>query len=97
MDLAQAWGRRRDARQQQPARHTWRIAVMDQLINMVKERAGIDEGQARTAVDTVIGFLKDRLPEPIAGQIDGVIGDGGQGGGSPLDSVGGLFGGSSKG
>lgn len=43
---------------------------MDQLAKMVSDRAGIDEGSARTAVDTVLGFLKDKLPDPIAGQLD---------------------------
>lgn len=66
---------------------------MDQVVNMVQERAGIDQGQARTAVDTVVGFLKDRLPDPIAGQIDGVISGGGSGEGSdsPMDQVSGVF------
>jgi hypothetical protein len=64
---------------------------MDQLIKMVQERAGIDEGQARSAVETVIGFLKDRAPEPIKGQIDSWAG--GQGEGSPLEGVGSMFGG----
>lgn len=62
---------------------------MDQLVQMVKERANLDDDQARTAVDTVVGFLKDRLPDPIAGQIDGVI----SGSGSPMDRVGSMFGG----
>lgn len=68
---------------------------MDQLVNMVQERAGIDdEGKARKAVETVVGFLKDRLPDPIAGQIDGVVsGGGGKGGGSPMDKVSGMMGG----
>ena len=47
---------------------------MNELIRMVSERAGISEDAARKAVQTVIGFLKDRLPAPIAGQIDGVLG-----------------------
>lgn len=59
---------------------------MDQLVKMVQDRAGIEEGQARTAVDTVVGFLKDRLPDPIAGQIDGVL-SGDDGGDSPMDQA----------
>lgn len=47
---------------------------MDELVRMVSERAGIPEDAARKAVQTVVGFLKDRLPAPIAGQIDGVLG-----------------------
>ena len=66
---------------------------MDQLVKMVQERAGIDESQARTAVDTVVGFLKDRLPAPVAGQIDGVISGGSSGdeSGSPMDQVSGML------
>lgn len=64
---------------------------MDQVVKMVQERAGIDEGQARTAVDTVVGFLKDRLPAPVASQIDGVISGGGEGSGSPMDQVSGML------
>lgn len=66
---------------------------MDQLVKMVQERAGIDQSQARTAVDTVVGFLKDRLPGPVAGQIDGVIsgGSSGEEGGSPMDQVSGML------
>ncbi|MCA1570914.1 MAG: DUF2267 domain-containing protein [Chloroflexi bacterium] len=65
---------------------------MDQLIKMVQERANIDEGQARSAVQTVVGFLKERLPDPIAGQIDGVVSGKGSTEGSPLDRVGGILG-----
>jgi hypothetical protein len=53
---------------------------MDQIINLVKEKAGISAEQSKQAVDTVLGFLKDKLPAPIAGQIDGVLsGDGASG------------------
>ncbi len=43
---------------------------MDQIVKMVSERAGIDQGAAKTAVDTVLDFLKDKLPAPIAAQLD---------------------------
>lgn len=49
---------------------------MDELIKQVTSKAGISEEQARTAVDTVLGFLKNKLPAPIAGQIDKVVGGG---------------------
>ena len=47
---------------------------MDELIKQVVERTGISESQAQTAVTTVLGFLKTRLPEPISGHLDGLIG-----------------------
>ncbi|HEV2913483.1 MAG TPA: hypothetical protein VGX92_09390 [Pyrinomonadaceae bacterium] len=45
---------------------------MDELIKQVAERAGIPEDKARTAVNTVMGFLQERLPASIAGQIENV-------------------------
>ncbi|TMD69502.1 MAG: DUF2267 domain-containing protein [Chloroflexi bacterium] len=56
---------------------------MDQLINMISERTGISEDQARQATEMVIGFLKDRLPAPIASQLDNVMS--GQAAGNPTD------------
>jgi hypothetical protein len=46
---------------------------MDQIINLVKDKAGISAEQSKQAVDIVVGFLKDKLSAPIAGQIDGVL------------------------
>lgn len=62
---------------------------MDELIKMVSNKAGISEAQAKQAVETVLGFLKDKLPPPVASQIDAALkGDlGGMGG-----ALGGLFG-----
>ena len=47
---------------------------MNELINMVAQRTGISEEKARTAVDTVVGFLQDRAPAGLSGQIDSLIG-----------------------
>ena len=46
---------------------------MDELIKRITEKTGISEDQARSAVSTVTGFLKEKLPAPIAGQIDNVL------------------------
>ena len=77
---------------------------MDELVRQVAQKTGIAEEQARTAVTTVIGFLKERLPAPIAGQLDGVIsgGAGAVGGiantaGDVLGGLGGMLGGGNKG
>ncbi len=66
---------------------------MDDLIKQVTERTGISEAQARSAVETVVGFLKDRLPAPIAGQLDGVIGGAGGAVGGLADTAGDVLGG----
>ncbi|MGH9908395.1 MAG: hypothetical protein ACRD8U_22760 [Pyrinomonadaceae bacterium] len=67
---------------------------MDELIKQVSAKTGISEEQARTAVDTVLGFLKNKLPAPIAGQIDNVVG-GGEGAAGGLTDIakkaGGIF------
>ena len=68
---------------------------MDELVKQVAGKTGISEDQARSAVNTVIGFLKDRLPAPIAGQLDNVVSGGGQAAGGLGDlasQVGGIFG-----
>ena len=66
---------------------------MDELINQVVQRTGIPEDKARMAVDTVLGFLKTKLPAPIAGQIDSVVGGGGTEGAGGLGDVAGQLGG----
>ena len=47
---------------------------MDQIVKLVQEKTGISEDQARTAVTTVIDFIKTKLPPPIASQVDGALG-----------------------
>lgn len=68
---------------------------MEELVKQVASKTGISEDQARSAVNTVLGFLKDRLPEPIAGQLDNVVSGGGAAAGGLGDiasKVGGIFG-----
>lgn len=74
---------------------------MDELIKRITEKTGISEDQARSAINTVAGFLKEKLPAPLAGQVDNVLSGGGGGGGGMSDTlgdaaakVGNLFGGS---
>lgn len=62
---------------------------MDELVKMVADKVGITEAQARQAVEIVLSFLKEKLPEPIAGQIDAVV----EGDLSGLGDLGGLAGG----
>lgn len=79
---------------------------MEDLIRQVAERTGISTEQAQTAVVTVLGFVKGRLPEPLASQLDGFLGGAGGGGadlgglggaaGSVLGGLGGMFGGNKE-
>jgi hypothetical protein len=65
---------------------------MNELVQLVSDKTGIPEAQARTAVETVLGYLKDRVPAPIAGQIDNVV-QGGSGGsaGDLAEGLGGML------
>lgn len=65
---------------------------MDELINMVAQKTGLGPDKARTAVDTVLGFLKDRLPAPIASQLDSAVSGTGGGAADAAKGLGGIFG-----
>ena len=59
----------------EPSPEYMEVTIVDELVQLVSQRAGIPAETAATAVETVLSFLKERLPGPIATQIDGVIGD----------------------
>ncbi len=46
---------------------------MDDLIKQLTQQTGINAEQARKVVETVSKFLKDKLPAPIASQVDAVL------------------------
>jgi hypothetical protein len=69
--------------------------VEQTIVQLIQEKAGISEQQAQTALDTVVGFLKEKLPEPLGSQLNAVLGGNAGGGdqlGSMLGSLGGLLG-----
>lgn len=77
---------------------------MDDLIKLVSEKANISAEQAKQAVESVLGFIKEKLPAPIADQVTnllsgagGVLGQAGGAlgdvAGKAGDALGGLFGG----
>jgi hypothetical protein len=47
---------------------------MEALIKMVVEKTGISQEQATTAVNTVVDFLKDKLPAGIGQHLDSFVG-----------------------
>lgn len=65
---------------------------MDELIKQVTERTHISDDQARTAIQTVAGFLKERLPPQMAGQVDAVLSGSAPNLGDAAKGLGGLFG-----
>ena len=62
---------------------------MDKLVELVSEKTGLSKEKAEQAVETVLDFLKDKLPKPIASQIDKVV-EGGES--SAADLLGGFLG-----
>jgi hypothetical protein len=75
---------------------------MEELIRQVRERTGISEEQARTAVQTVVGYLQNNLPAGVSQQLGGLLGGGGAGGGIAdragdlVGGLGGMLGGGKK-
>ena len=77
---------------------------MDDLIKQITEKVGISADQAKGAIQAVMGFIGDKLPGPIASQVNKLLGDddggGDEGGGDDgglmdkaKDALGGLLGG----
>ncbi len=50
---------------------------MDELIKLVIQKTGLPEAKAKTAIETVINYLKKELPAPVGSQIDAVLKGGG--------------------
>lgn len=46
---------------------------MEEVIKLVAEKAGISMEQAKSAVETVVGFVKGKLPPGIADKLEDVI------------------------
>lgn len=65
---------------------------MEELIQRVSEKAGISADQARQAVETVVGYLKEHGPG-MFGKLQGMFGASEGGGlGDVMGKLGGLFG-----
>lgn len=69
---------------------------MESIIKMVTEKAGISESQAKSAIDAVVGFLKDKMPGGIGNQVESFIkgeaGSMGEVAGGLKDKIGDMFG-----
>lgn len=67
---------------------------MEELVRMVAEKAGISGESAESAVQTVVEFLQEKLPGPIADQTESAL-ESGQGADiaeQAMGALGGLFG-----
>lgn len=59
---------------------------MDELIKTVSEKAGINPEQARSAINSVMEFVKAKLPM-IGDQLKGMLEGGGGGASSAVDAI----------
>jgi hypothetical protein len=78
---------------------------MDELLKTIQEKTGLPVEKAQDVIETVVGFIADKLPGPIADQVRGFLGgddnggDAGDGGNlmdkakDALGGLGGMFGG----
>ena len=66
---------------------------MDELKKRLMEKVGLDEEKSQNAIEVVLGFIKEKLPDNLQGMVDNLIS--GEGGGveDALGAVKGLFGG----
>lgn len=46
---------------------------MDQLVQQIAAQTGLPADQAREVVQTVVNYIKEKLPAPIAAQVDGFL------------------------
>ena len=50
-----------------------KLRNMENLIKMITERIGISESQAKAAVDTVLSFVKEKMPAGMDEQVESFI------------------------
>jgi hypothetical protein len=66
--------------------------MQQELIRMVAEKTGVSEDKARVAAETVVGYLKGKLPPAVSNQLDSVAAGGGSVG-DIASGIGSKFGG----
>ncbi|HJR63741.1 MAG TPA: hypothetical protein VJ803_08545 [Gemmatimonadaceae bacterium] len=69
---------------------------MNELTNLVAQKTGIPADKAQHAVETVVAYLKEKLPGPVGSQIDSLVAGGAGSGASGLADkardIGGMLG-----
>ena len=66
---------------------------MKELVKLVAQKTGLSEEKAKVAVETVLDFLQDKLPGPVASQIKSLLeGEDAGGLGNVAKGLGGILG-----
>ena len=66
---------------------------MQEIIQKVTEKTGLPEAQAKMAVEAVMGFIKEKLPAPIASQVESLMSGEGNAAQDMMGKLGGMLGG----
>jgi hypothetical protein len=69
------------------------MAMIDELVQQISQRAGIPEDKARTAAHAAVEFLDGRLPAPVGGNLKRLLDGGGGAGGGGMPDLGDIAGG----
>lgn len=57
---------------------------MKELTNAIVQKTGISQEDAQKSVQVMLGFLKTKLPAPLAGQLDSFLSAGANSGVNPV-------------
>jgi len=52
---------------------------MEELVDLVSKKTGLNKEQASAAAKIVLDFVKSKLPAPVAAQVDAVLSGSGSG------------------
>jgi hypothetical protein len=52
---------------------------MNELVQIVQQKTGLSPEMAQKVVDTIVGYIKTKLPEPMAAGLDSLLGPGSAG------------------
>lgn len=66
---------------------------MEELKKQLMDKLGLDESVSQQAIDTVLAFIKDKLPDNVQGFVDAAANGEMPDSGDLLDKAKGLFGG----
>jgi hypothetical protein len=59
---------------------------MNELVKLLMTKAGLSEVIAKTVIEVILGFVKDKLPKPLADQVVSMLGLGGATGANGKDA-----------
>lgn len=46
---------------------------MEELLKLISERAGLSSDQSKSALTTILGLLKEKMPDALGGQLEGLL------------------------